>query len=479
MSFYQIGGFQSHSQRWFGHDKAELVNALMPAPDAGPLQLVLAIKPSGASALLLPTASHHWTRLRRDCNLHDKLAGRPHHASEYLSLSPIQFASPADLTAKITSLTPKSKKNGRSEDNSPANKAYLSAPPRNPKAYSRALFEHNRVLLRVLQDQALDVSQFGLVRSNIWTPRRFLAFTFNTWTTNIYQPLTVVDLGWTTFTVSASVPPMSFSTSVHLRPDKQSKLGVQSRKPAEFAWGKTDILTEEEISAQLRALLNGLSGHDVLLVYDKQRTAAVLDTFNVSLPSGRMDIRDLLGSPPPPPPQDYGRNSSGWGSGARARSRSPRRGDDAPGPARRRPYSPPHARNSQPCIVDVRNMYATLKNLPDTDGARNPVADAVDLGLPGRDEWCAGNESRLLAEMWYSLADGPAIDQQSAMRPSNMSAPASACPPPAVAFDPDDPDFDPNDVQPMPAVKPMPAASTVDWHDNPDWSDPDDDERFY
>lgn len=85
-------------------------------------------------------------------------------------------------------------------------------------------------------------------------------------------------------------------------------------------------------------------------------------------------------------PRDRFRGSSE----SRRRSRSPRRDEKLY--KQRRP-SPPR-RGTPVCIVDVREMYATLRLcVPESTGHLTTVA--TELGLPcDNKSMCAGNESR-------------------------------------------------------------------------------------
>jgi hypothetical protein len=91
------------------------------------------IRPSGASSVLVPTSE--WTK-KEEFNY----PGRPQLASDFLSLSPLQFDTALQLHKKLSALKPKGKRRG--EDDSAANKLYLGN-----IGYSgqyRSSFEHNR-----------------------------------------------------------------------------------------------------------------------------------------------------------------------------------------------------------------------------------------------------------------------------------------------------------------------------------------------
>jgi hypothetical protein len=86
------------------------------------------------------------------------------------------------------------------------------------------------------------------------------------------------------------------------------------------------------------------------------------------------------------------------------------------------------------------------------------------------------NLDRLLAEMWTSMASGPAIDDQYDARwGSGAPLPKSAPNRPELPG-PGDVDFDPNDLAPTGSTavaRPSQLSPMVDWDDL------DDDEEFY
>jgi len=96
-------------------------------------------------------------------------------------------------------------------------------------------------------------------------------------------------------------------------------------------------------------------------------------------------------------------------------------------------------------------MYHVLKQTSYLKRAL--TANAIDLGVDANTRgWCAGNESRTLAEMWHSMANGTAIDEQRALRWSNPAGARSSAAESSKAAQPqrgsDDSDVDPNDIEP-------------------------------
>jgi hypothetical protein len=91
------------------------------------------IRPSGASSILVPTSE--WIK-----NEAFRYPGTPQLASDFLSLSPLQFNGSLQLFKKLNSLKPKGKRRG--EDDSATNKVYLGNTAQSGQF--RSAFEHNR-----------------------------------------------------------------------------------------------------------------------------------------------------------------------------------------------------------------------------------------------------------------------------------------------------------------------------------------------
>ena len=87
------------------------------------------------------------------------------------------------------------------------------------------------------------------------------------------------------------------------------------------------------------------------------------------------------------------------------------------------------------------------------------------------------NLNRLLAEMWTSMASGPAIDDQNDARWGSGATTLKSAPNASAFLSPGDADFDPNDLTPAGSIAVAQPSRT-----NPmvDWDDLDDDEdEFY
>jgi hypothetical protein len=101
-----------------------------------------------------------------------------------------------------------------------------------------------------------------------------------------------------------------------------------------------------------------------------------------------VDYTESLTSVPRSDPRDKPRYQPSQ-SESRRRSRSPRR--DEKFNNQRRP-SPPRG-GTPVCVVDVRQMYATLRRTAESAAPLTTVA--TELGLPCDDKsMCAGNDSR-------------------------------------------------------------------------------------
>ncbi|KAI0064737.1 hypothetical protein BV25DRAFT_1989981 [Artomyces pyxidatus] len=472
--YFRIGGLNSHSHSWYQWNQDALVKALM--GNRQDLDLVLGIVPSGASYLLLPLSD--WPRLRDSQNLHGR-QNRPFSANEYLSLSPIHFDNPAQLSEKLTKLKPKKQKQGMPLDNSQANKQFISDGGDTRAGETRSCFEHCRVLYGALHQQ-LRVGRFGIVRPPRWDRTHFVAFTFNTWRYPQAEEVDILDIGWSTLSLGHGTP--EYQSSVHINLFERSKFGRPKSQKAEFAHGTAETLRQDAMSARLQAFLGQLTGPVVLLVYDMNITRDVLKELSIDTTNWAIGIRELLY----PQNQLYPRRD-GYDNHSRRRSRSPHRGGTSYDPRRQR--SPPRpASSSRVHLVDVRSMYTALKQTSPVK-ERMLIKDALDLDLQWTvDTWCAGNESRLLGDMWCAMASGQSIDEQHKARwgpgreRAGVASLSTATP---AEIDPNDPDFDPNDyvAPPIPSAsgKSSSAAAIYDDWDHPD-SDDDDDEgagRYY
>lgn len=118
------------------------------------------------------------------------------------------------------------------------------------------------------------------------------------------------------------------------------------------------------------------------------------------------------------------------------------------------------------CIVNVQNMVRTLMRVAQTGPSVQATAQRMNIPANPRLP-CAGNECHLLLNMWISMIEGRAIDEQWLDR---LAHPIQ---PPSPTIDPvevgDDEDIDPNDYIP-PSMRNTggAAAQEDDWSDD-DW----------
>lgn len=252
----------------------------------------------------------------------------------------------------------------------------------------------------------------------------------------------------------------------------------------------------------------------ILLVHGERMMRCVLRSFGVDTSQWKVGIKELLyfpGARTSPRRDSYYydnkhdvRNYTGrW---KRERSRSPRR-QDAVTDYTPRPRSPPRA-HAPPTVyvVDVRQMYQTVMQVPRSDSILSHAIEfAVRDTAPVRgadDEiiyqdvdpqsWCAGRESRhvnssyepdryaddadrLIGYVWEDMANSFAIDEQRAFRHKfTEEEPIEGYPYASGAAGGDD-DVDPNDIVPnasrvgnnAPAPKPVgmydSASEDDDW----------------
>ncbi|THH13734.1 hypothetical protein EW146_g6518 [Bondarzewia mesenterica] len=449
----------------FKWDTAQLVKAFWELEPNG-IELVLGIKQSGASYLLLPLT--RWPRLQKAYHLPFP-SNRPYTVDSFVSLSPIRFESRESFTKKLAAHRPKQTK--KDHDTSQANKLY-SLDGDKQDGGKRAVFEQCRVIFQALHNN-LDVSPYGLVRTAQWDSIKFMSLTYNIWDSNKSR---LLDVGWTVF--RPNVAPIEYSSSVHVSLSESAKLGRSRLKKAEFQHGQTETLSSEAVTARFEATLSGLRSHNtpvVILVYDEASTQKVLNNLGIATSGWTSGIDTLLRAGL----YEYQKRTPSYRAGLdprayRHRSRSPRRGESSTRTSRARSPPPPSrpdggSSTSGIYVVDVRALYNALKQMFSAKLALTSVAN--DLGITAdKTSWCAGNESRLLVEMFCTMAAGTAIDEQRAARwGANANAAAETesstghAGPSTNDVDPND--LDPNDIEPAPSAVKQPAKRTImdDW----------------
>ncbi|OSD08496.1 hypothetical protein PYCCODRAFT_1356917 [Trametes coccinea BRFM310] len=427
--YYQIGGFRAHLR---DNSNDALAAKLM---DRDGAEFVLGIKPSGASYLLLPRDRFIAMRLGRPRD-------RPYSASEYESLSPVQYPTKLDLATKFAMLTSNKKAtDGRPRDRSKANTAYTArGDGLSPDGIARSSFEHQRVLYRLCQNSIERPYDYALKLAPWFQEVRIFAFAFNTWASDSRSlderqaDPRVLDVGWTEFispTDSDDLKPLSTS---HYIVEEERYLSNPGRKKLVLP-DVTQYMLRESIRNILQHVFNQGSSipPKVVLVHDEKMTRCVLQSFGVDTSGWEIGIKALLyhpnagGGSTLPQAHDSKTDFRGWpGYRSRERSLSPRRRRVAEPKAR--PRSPPAPQRPPPAyIVDVRQMYQTMMQIPARDDSILMTAKALAVRdtapVRGEDDQPIYEDvdpslwwRRLLGYMWEDMANSIAIDEQRALR---------------------------------------------------------------
>ncbi|KAI0780569.1 hypothetical protein BD413DRAFT_600149 [Trametes elegans] len=456
------------------HSNDTLAAKLMPSNGTADFVLGMqtCIKPSGASYLLLPSTAMSW-----------RPRGRPRHAHEFESLSPVQFPTQATLATKFSMLASNKKSSdGRPRDRSKANTSYTAGGDGlSADGIARSAFEHQRMYYLMCQEdpeEPLDYVRYALRPAPWFKQTRLFSFTFNTWAADDRAlderkaSPKVLDVGWTEFnppTHSTDLDP--FSTSHYIV--EESKYLRNPEQKLSTLPNVSQTMPKATIGDLLKDLFafprdGGNNSPKILLVHDEVMTRCILHGFGVDTSRWKVGIKELLYCPDARGPQTRQPYSDSkrepydrFTKRPRDRSLSPRRRTTTRDP---RPRSPP-ATPTQPSVylVDVREMCQTLRqtrstrdtilsnskifNVKDTPLARDAtdsvLYEDVDLG-----SYCAGKESRLLGYIWEEMAKGTAIDEQRAereyfMREDSLAEAARSA---FTGGDIDPNDIDPNDV---------------------------------
>ncbi|EMD38190.1 hypothetical protein CERSUDRAFT_64456 [Gelatoporia subvermispora B] len=423
-------------------------------------------------------------------NQYTNLFGRsfrtPWPSNRFLSLSPVRIANKAELKEKLQLLAnSKKSKTGERRDRSKANTQYsLSGDQKTLIGASRATFEHQRVLIRILRNELGDPYLFSLQLSP-WLPDiRVMSLAFNTWSADmrvleerVRDPM-ILDASWTEFVLPSPTTDLSVMKARHIVLEENRLLSNRGSKRLAFVNGETETLNRATLVSQMQQLfalpLDARAAPVILLVHGDKETRGILNALGVDTSRWSSCIYDML----------YGSNEPNHSSRRdvrSSRSQSPR----ARGSGGARPRSPSRPVNGYPpvYIVDVRNMYMTMKGRLARDDT--VIANARDLciedaaladdtsqgGGPSSNGWCAGIESRLLGFMWYRMARGPAIDEQHKLRwnpkeslpttsNTDPGSTSTADAPPEAATGADDSDFDPNDLPAAAPTRPTVVSTT-------------------
>lgn len=449
-SYYQIGGFRPNvflkGPVGIQYDMRKLAQAIF-GPRSS-VELVLGIQPSGASSILIPAS---------ECTRKEvfNYSRTPQYAYDFLSLSPLQYSDTAQLLKRFNALKPKGKRRG--EDDSAANKVFLG--DTGQAGPFRSAFEYNRLFFHAL-DPSSGVWRYGLTRSSPWAAAQVVSLVINEWS---LEKGVILDMGWSV--LDHCTHPPTFRSTIHLEVEEKRGFGNKGKRRVEFRHGQSEVLKQTSVPVRVQDLLR-CKQPLVLLTYNEAAVRTLLGDLGIHTGDWTSGLESLLQFDP--------RDRFRGPSESRPRSRSPRRDEKLY--HQRRP-SPPRG-GAPVCIVDVRQMYTTLRRcIAESAGPLTTVA--TELGLPCDDQsMCAGNESRLLAEMWTAMASGLAIDEQYDARWGSDKA--TSTPVSATALGVSTPlnaggeEPDPNDLAPMgseAAVQPK-----CQWRE---WDDLSDDEEYY
>ncbi|KAG9223998.1 hypothetical protein CCMSSC00406_0004386 [Pleurotus cornucopiae] len=460
-TYYKFGGYEP-SFHWFKFRLQDLAEAIAGAKSVlrtvdtkGPVEVTLGIGKSGASSLLLNEAQFQvlWHVHKRE-----RAPNRVFSPRDFESLSPIEFDGADSLLRKLKRLTPRKTK--VDYDTSPANRVFHDAASAGDGRL-RGLFELNRCLYRLING-GIDPRKFAL-NDECASKIRICALVINTWTQDgrsadaRKRNPKILDVGVTS--VDSSAPTLQATrTSTHFVVKESNMLNKEARK--NFNYGASKEATLVDIASQLRSLL--LAGPTVLLVAGADTTEDILNAIDIDTSSWAHGIKSLVQNDiaqPAPPPKPYYHREDGPSTSQshRSRSRSPTRptsnsnsnsnshllhhssrsstatssrtastvprtsrtpSESLPSP-RRREYLPVY-------MVDVQQMYEKLKKTGDKDSiyriaeylqveapvGTTALGNSAASGKAASGGICAGNEARLLIDIWAAMASGAAIDEQ-------------------------------------------------------------------
>ncbi|TFK25248.1 hypothetical protein FA15DRAFT_668785 [Coprinopsis marcescibilis] len=391
---------------------------------SAPIELILGIKESGSSHLLLT--------IRDGRRLGYAPRWEPCKTVDFESLSPIYFNEVAELSTKLRSL-----KNQKGFGSSKANKIYSA--PGGSAGVKRGDFEHNRILYKTLHN-AIDTDKYSMGNTSWAANLRVCSLTFNLWSADIRKlkdrqsKPRVLDVGF----AEANVPSLAFKArpALDFLVAENSALRQAKQTRQVFGHGETVKLHEYEIRDRIRAVLNTATPHNpiVLLVFEKEWATHILKSFDYDLETRPLKALVFKPEVRVGPAYSGGRFESDNGY-QRRRSRSPHRRNNSYASSsstadpRNRRRSPESAQTGDPLpsqlpsecnvyFVDVKQMYCTMKQAAEVDSSPLDIYD-IAQGLQVQvaydpATWCAGNEAVLLQDLWRTMISGTSIDEQRA-----------------------------------------------------------------
>ncbi|KAF7350978.1 hypothetical protein MSAN_01660000 [Mycena sanguinolenta] len=451
MDYYQLGGFNAAVYSYKGKNLGKTVyHRLLARQNSNadqPLELVLGIKKSGTTHILLTSSEKNSLRSLHDVRLWDS----PSPASDFESLSPILFDNVQELEAKLASLQPKPKS---TYDTSQLNKAYQGM---HSFGNQRSQFENARMFYRVLQNPRIDQRERKFqLEDRSWSSVRVISFCFNVWLCDTRSPQDrrnsprILDIAW----CEASTPTLEndqmlscrhivFKNNQNLRnpikkPNKQVADGSKPEQEDEeqiertrYEYGETEFYEPQIVTEKIQEEFGRFNtdGPVVLLVHNfrnpesdtQQIGVTATDVFRslgIDMTHWDLSLRNLLRNPGATPrqatdargPRFSSRDPRRPAAESRRRSASPHRGAERG----RMQSSPPPRRYPPVYVVDVQSMYHSVFGTRDGSDSVPAMLDRMpeikEMFMP--QGWCAGNECQMLLEVFREMARRGAIDEQ-------------------------------------------------------------------
>ncbi|KAJ7900411.1 hypothetical protein B0H13DRAFT_2275356 [Mycena leptocephala] len=433
MKYYQLGGFNasvySHPQYPLAEKVYEALRQQQHPYDGGMnLELVLGIKPSGTSHVLL--IKDERDAIRRESSKVENSARVEFHRTEFKnddeqqtawdalqrtflrwkeisftpadfeSVSPIAFLNIQELSLKAESLKPARQ---AAQDTSPANKAYADE---KSHAVNRGQFENCRVLYRVLQNN-IHRTKCDLGDTAWSSSIRVFSFCYNTWSAdnrsmaNRRNHPKILDIGW----CEAQTPTLGGENQMpkHIAIKENQHLRNPGKNDR-YEYGETEICSVQVAAQRIQAVFGrytSASSHPALiLVHDVETAIIVFQNFGVDVSQWDYQLKNLLRVPG----SSTDSASSQVPARRRSRSASPVRGE------RPRRDSPPPRRYAPMYVADIKALFIALLGKSEAAESVPRICKRLDLFRP--DGWCAGNESWMLVDVFRRMAAGSEIDEQ-------------------------------------------------------------------
>ncbi|KAJ3572065.1 hypothetical protein NP233_g3339 [Leucocoprinus birnbaumii] len=379
--------------------------------------------------------------------------------ADYISVSPIYFASADELDQKLNKLKPKAKKKKQEAwDDSQANKSYRFD---QSEGAVRGEFEHGRLLYRLLQN-SINPVVYSLPEAAWASKLRVFSFRCNLKSVDTREyaerqhsphPL---EYGWAEASFSPSELLLVQDSATHIIRQEDRLHRVPNQVP--FKYGSTKTINSTEIVSLSKEFFGNIStpsGPSILLVYDEKLARNALRELDVDTSQWKTGIGKLLR------PQFLANSrhaANSWSTPSslrdeykdrvhrgRERSRSPGR------TSRDSRRSPSIITNTTTTasgvfVIDIRELYSSMMQ----SDPKHIAEVAQRLGvLQDMNQGCAGNEAVYIFRVWHALISGPTIDDHRDLLLNTIpSTPVQTQEESAVGTSLDDPDddYDPNDI---------------------------------